>query len=70
MSGRLYVYRPVPFDQFIEHSVPIPVGTQVRKVQPPGTPRNGTMGQCYIETLDGTFVGMRCVNSLTLIRRA
>lgn len=33
-------------------------GTLVRKVQPRGCPKNGTMGQCYIESMEGEFLGM------------
>lgn len=39
-------------------------GAEVQKVQPHGTPRNGTMRQCYVQTLDGEFVGM--VNEASL----
>ena len=69
MSEWLYRYEPVAFDLLYDHTVPIAPGTVVRKVQPHGCPRNGTMGQTYIETEAGEFVGMRCTNSLTLIRR-
>ncbi len=41
-------------------------GAEVQKVQPPGTPRNGTMRQCYVQTLDGEFIGM--VNEASLKR--
>lgn len=40
-------------------------GAEVRKVQPPGTPRNGTMGHCYVERVDtGEFIGLVLVTSL------
>lgn len=60
----IYRYEPVMFDRFTERKVPLAEGTLVRKVQPVGCPRNGTMGQCYVEGLDGTFYGLVCVNSL------
>lgn len=62
--SQLFVYEPVAFDQLIEHTVPIKPGTIVRKVQPHGCPRNGTFGFTYIETEDGTFVGLRRTSSL------
>jgi hypothetical protein len=39
-------------------------GTVVRVMQPFGCPKNNTMGQCYIETLEGKFLGMVSVHSL------
>jgi len=39
--------------------------TVVRIVQPYGCPKNGTMGQCYVETLGGKFIGMVCVSSVS-----
>jgi hypothetical protein len=42
-------------------------GKEVQKVQPAGCPRNGTMGQCYVqETETGQFIGM--VNEASLRR--
>jgi hypothetical protein len=40
------------------------VGQQVRVVQPYGCPRNGTMDQGYVETIDGHFIGLVCRSSL------
>lgn len=59
-----YRYKPVMFDRLTERKVPLAEGTLVRKVQPHGCPKNGTMGQCYVEGLDGTFYGLVCVDSL------
>jgi hypothetical protein len=40
-------------------------GAQVRKVQPYGCPRNGTMRQCYVSRVDtGEFIGLVNVSSL------
>lgn len=61
---QLYIYDPVAFDAFTDHSVTIPRGAVVRKVQPPGCPKNGTMGFTYIKTEDGKFVGLRRTASL------
>jgi hypothetical protein len=60
----IYRYDPAGLDLFYEHTVPIAPGTKVRKVQPFGCPRNGTMGMAYVETLDGRFVGLRNLTSL------
>ena len=60
-----YKYETVMFDQFTDRRVPIATGEIVRKIQPAGCPRNGTMGQCYVERVsDGEFLGLVCVNSL------
>jgi hypothetical protein len=40
-------------------------GTEVQKTQPPGCPTNGIMRQCYIQTLEGEFIGMCNESSLT-----
>lgn len=64
-----YVYDPVLFDQMHERKVPLAAGTVVRKVQPHGCPKNGTMGQCYVEGLDGTFYGLVMLNSLTPLKQ-
>jgi hypothetical protein len=42
-------------------------GAEVRKVQPYGCPKNGTMRQCYVERVDtGEFIGL--VNESSLVR--
>jgi len=65
-----YRYEPVLFDRMQDRKVPLAAGTLVRKVQPFGCPRNGTMGQCYVEGLDGTFYGLVCVGSLVRVKRS
>lgn len=65
MSKRVYTYEPVPFDRFYDRKVPLAAGTRVVKVQPVGCPRNGTMGQTYVEDAEtGVFYGLVCTNSL------
>ena len=67
----IYRYDPVLFDACYDSAVKIGAGTLVRKVQPRhGCPRNGTMGMSYVETLDGTFVGLRCNSSLKRVATA
>lgn len=56
MSARLYIYEPTGLDLWGPPSQwdkyrPEP-GTIVRKVQPFGCPRNGTMGHCYVVPAD------------------
>ncbi len=48
-SKTLYEFRPVLFDVIsaVDCDMP-PAGAHVRKIQPPFTPPNGTMGNCYI----------------------
>jgi NAD(P)-dependent dehydrogenase (short-subunit alcohol dehydrogenase family) len=61
---RVYTYEPVLFDRMNGGHAPEP-GTQVVKTQPFGTPKNGTMGMCYVmDATTGDFYGMVCVNSL------
>lgn len=41
-------------------------GAEVRKVQPHGTPHNGTMRMAYVERVDnGEFIGLVNLASLT-----
>jgi hypothetical protein len=62
--GSIKTYKPVPFDRFYEHTAWIPEGMKLRVIQPYGCPKNGTMGMCYVEELNGDFVGLVCINSL------
>jgi hypothetical protein len=39
-------------------------GDQVRVINLPGAPKANTMGHCYIETIEGRFLGLVCTNSL------
>lgn len=64
MSKQVFKYDPVMFDRFHTRQVPLEEGTLVRKTQPHGAPRNGTMGMCYVEGLDGIFYGLVMLNSL------
>jgi hypothetical protein len=66
----IYEFHPVGLDLFDRrphHPVP---GTRVRKTQPHGCPRNGTMGHCYIEDADsGEFFGLVLVKSLRKVSK-
>jgi hypothetical protein len=39
-------------------------GREVQKTQPFGCPANGTMGMCYVQTLEGEFIGLVGLASL------
>ena len=64
---KLYVYDPVLFDRLNPTAGrSIEPGTVVRKIQPHGCPRNGTMGMTYIGDAEtGDFIGLVMLNSLT-----
>jgi len=62
---RVYTYEPVLFDRLNRTAVTPEAGTRVVKTQPYGTPKNGTMGMCYVMDADtGDFYGMVALNSL------
>ncbi len=62
--SKTYTLTPVGMDAWSDRVRPF-AGQLVRKVQPFGCPKNGTMGHTYVELLDGTFVGLVLLNSLT-----
>lgn len=72
MAGKKKVYRfePVGLDRWTPHSGTPKKGTLVRKCQPYGCPPNGTMGHCYVEDLDGKFLGLVMLKSLQLAKPA
>lgn len=61
-----FVFKAAGFDIFDRRAHTPEDGTIVIKTQPGyGCPKNGTMGQCYIADLDGEFIGMVSLASLT-----
>jgi hypothetical protein len=61
----IYTYRPVGWDivsPALQHLVQ--PGTRVRVVNMRGCPPANTMGHCYIETLEGDFIGLVLTASL------
>lgn len=61
----VYRYEPVPMDRISPHlHGRVEKGDQVRVVNMPGCPKANVMGQCYIQNMDGKFIGMVCTNSL------
>jgi len=64
-TGRVFKFEPVGFDLFAPHSGTPEPGTLVRKTQPAGCPKNGTMGHCYVEDAEtGEFLGLVLLASL------
>lgn len=64
-TGRTYTFRPVGLDLLDPNPYHPEPGTRVRKTQPHGCPRNGTMGHCYIEdATTGAFYGLCLLASL------
>ena len=62
-NGRVYRYEPNGFD--MAYGVKnVAKGQLVRKCQPYGCPKNGTMGMAYVEDMDGKFLEMVCMASL------
>jgi len=66
----VYRFEPVGWDVFDARPNQPKPGTLVVKVQPPGTPKNGTMGHCFVaDAGDGTFYGLVHKNSLRRLPR-
>lgn len=62
---RVYRFEPCGWDLFAPYRFTPKRGTLVRKCQPRGCPRNGTMGHCYVEDADtGRFYGLVLLSSL------
>lgn len=63
-GGTVYIYDPVGWDVF-DPRTDLQAGARVVKTQPYGTPRNGTMGHCFVADADtGEFKGLVLVKSL------
>lgn len=58
-----YVFNPVPLDCFDSRHT-AKVGQVVRVVNLHGAPKANTMGHCYINSLQGYFLGLVSTNSL------
>ena len=65
----LYEYQPVGWDIF-DPRTDLQPGDHVVKIQPAGTPRNGTMGHCFVgDPRNGAFIGLVLVKSLRRVRK-
>jgi hypothetical protein len=51
---RTFVFNPCGWDIVDRRDNQPSPGTVVKKVQPFGCPKNGTMGHCYVVPADGT----------------
>ena len=61
-----YIFEPCPWDRLFAHSLTPPAGTVVRKFQPLGCPKNGTMKHCYVQNANtGEKYGLVHISSLT-----
>lgn len=68
-TGRVFRYEPVGWDVF-DPKVSLERGRLVRKTQPAGCPRNGTMGHTFIEDAEtGEFLGLVLLSSLAKVAR-
>lgn len=60
-----YTLNPVGLADLTDKRVMAHKDAEVRKIQPYGCPRNGTMGHCYVERVDtGEFIGLVLLTSL------
>jgi hypothetical protein len=63
--SRVYTFEPVGWDVYDRRANAPDAGTRVVKTQPYGTPRNGTMGMCFVQDAEsGEFYGLVMVKSL------
>lgn len=63
-NARVYTLKPAGLLDRGDQRVMAHEGKGVQKVQPAGCPRNGTMDMCYVQLLDGQFIGLVSLNSL------
>ena len=64
-TGQVYIFEAAGFDIFDRRKGQPTNGTRVRKYQPFGCPKNGTMGHCYVEDAEtGESYGLVMVASL------
>jgi hypothetical protein len=68
--ARTYILEPAGLLDVCDPRVTGHAGAEVRKVQPVGCPRNGTMRMAYVERVDtGEFVGLVNLASLRKVSR-
>ena len=66
-NRRVYRLEPQGLLDLADRRVMHHAGTEVHIVQPHGCPRNGTMGQTYVQNVDtGEFIGL--VNQASLVK--
>lgn len=67
--GQRFTFERTGLDRFAGYAHTPQNGTIVEVCQPYGCPRNGTMGQCYVQRPGGGFIGMVAIASLRRISR-
>ena len=68
-TGPVFVFEPVGWDVFDRRKNQPEPGTRVRKTQPFGTPKNGTMGHVFVEDAEtGEFYGLVMAKSLKRVK--
>lgn len=68
-TGSKYIFNPSLWDIIDKRDYTPEPNTIVRVTQPYGCPKNNTMEQCYIENLEGNFIGMVSIHSLQKITK-
>jgi hypothetical protein len=64
-AAPIYTLQPVGLLDRSSERITNHNGEPVQKVQPPGTPRNGVMGMCFVQHAEtGEFIGQVCETSL------
>lgn len=63
--GAVYRFEACGFDRFHPHGGTPANGATVRVIDRHGCPPANTMGHCYVESLDGCFLGLVQTASLT-----
>jgi hypothetical protein len=69
-TGPVYEFKASAWDRFDRKDNTPADGTLVRKTQPAGCPKNGTLGHCFVEDLDGKFIGLVATASLVRVKKA
>jgi hypothetical protein len=64
-KGSVYTFRACGWDRFDRKPNTPADGTRVRVCTPHGCPAPNTMGHCFVETLDGQFIGLVSTASLS-----
>lgn len=63
-KGGVYVFEANGLDRFDRKSNTPANGTTVRVCTPYGCPPPNAMGHCFVETMDGKFIGLVSTGSL------
>jgi hypothetical protein len=63
-KGQVLTFKAVGWDRFDRKSNTQADGTRVRVCAPHGCPPPNAMGHCFVETLEGKFIGLVSTASL------